>query len=283
MERQPQRPEGGSESRVSARGAIPGEGRPGQHDGVSDEVAERSGDRQQAANVEFGYLSLISPEGRSWSERVITRGIEDAQREDRPIDHRTASYVAAFLGGTSTPALRTLATTGAVYKASLEEEIVGVIFDQPAQVQTWIGWLANYCLNREDHRPVENWREDIGRQDRAEAELLRREHVLAELDDLFDRPPDDQLAGVEELGWSGLVRHDGRTGGWILNQARDDSRDVFETDSDAELAERWRDISEHYMDWYWRTRPYGTSGPGDGRVPGDDEERGTADPEQLEP
>lgn len=232
---------------------------------------------EREPDIEFGQLSFMSPEGIAWNEFVITRGIEAAERDERPIDDRTASYIATFLGRAATPALRTLATTGAVYKASLEEEIVSLIFDQTAQVQRWIGWFANYYLNREDHGPVENWREDIAQRDRAEAELLRRERILDELDDLFACSADDELAGVEELGWFGLLHHDRTPGGWILHQqARDDSRDVFETDSDAELNESWRNISQRYLEMYWRSRPIATatgeadSSGGDGTPRSDD-------------
>lgn len=231
-----------------------------------DEQGQRSlpgeGAREEGAaapampDIQLGKLDLVPPEGTSWDEWVIADGIAQAEREDRPIDNRTACYIAAFLGRASTPALRSLAMTGVVDKAGLEEEMVGRIFGQTTQVQTWIGWLANYCFNREDHGPVENWRTDIAHRDRAEAERLRRERLLAELEDLFSRPAHDELAGVEELGWFGLLHHGEQPGGWILHhQAQDDSRDVFETDSDNELVEHWRDIAETYSDMYRRTRP----------------------------
>jgi hypothetical protein len=212
--------------------------------------------RAPTIGVEFGHLRLIPPEGGSWAEWVIATGIAEAEREDRPIEDRVAHYIAVFLGSAANPALRNLATTGIIDGPGIQEELVGHFFRQTEQVKSWIDQLAEYCMHREDRGPIENWRRDIDRQDRAGGERVRRDRLFAELDDLFGQPVHDQLAGVEELGWFGLRRHDGRPGGWIVNeQAATGERDVFETDSDAELAERWRDITEHYLRFCRETRP----------------------------
>jgi hypothetical protein len=212
--------------------------------------------RAPTISVEIGHLSLIPPEGGSWAEWVITRGIEEAEREDHPVDHRVAHYIAAFLGGTANPALRNLATTGAIDGPGIQEELVGHFFRQTEQVRSWIDRLAEYCMHREDRGSVENWRPDIDRQDQAEAQRVRRERLLVYVNSLYGADPDEQLAGVEDLGWFGLLHQDA-SGGWILHhQARDDSRDVFMTDSDAELVERWQEIAENYMRRYREERTY---------------------------
>ncbi len=232
---------------------------------------------------EFGHLDLTAPEGGSWSEWVITRGIDEAERADRPIGNRAAHYIAAFLGSAANPALRNLATTGVIDGPGIQEELVGHFFRQTEQVRSLIDRLAEYCMYREDRRAVENWRLDIDRQDLADAERVRRDRLLAELDDLFGQPAHDQLAGVEELGWFGLRRHTGHPGGWILNeQAATGERDVFETDSDAELTERWRDISEHYLRFYRETRPVAGT-PGDEHPLDGGHVAAPADPELPEP
>jgi len=237
----------------------------------------------RTVGFEFGHLDLTAPEGGSWSEWIITRGIDEAERADHPIDNRVAHYIAAFLGSAANPALCNLATSGVIDGPGIQEELVSHFFRQTEQVRSWIDRLAEYCMHREDRGPVENWQPDIDHQDRAEAERLRRDRLLAELDGLFGLPAHDQLAGVEELGWFGLRRHDGHPGGWILNeQAATGERDIFETDSDAELAEHWRDITEHYLRFYRETRP-GAHEVSDERSLDRGHVAGPADPELPEP
>jgi hypothetical protein len=251
------------------------------NEGAQSEARE-IGERPEP-DVEFGQLSREPVQGVSWDEFVITRGIAEAERDERDersIDHRTAHYIAGLLAQITTPALRMLAATGAIHKTRLEEEIVSILHDRTAEEQRWIGWLANYYQNRQDHGPVAHWRQDIADQDRAENELLRRERLLEDMDDLFAASADEELAGVEELGWFGLLHHDRTPGGWMLHhQAQDDSRDVFETDSEAELNEHWRDLKERYLEMYWRNRPIiATPGDADGKA--DD---GAADRSHPEP
>ena len=40
-----------------------------------------------------------------------------------------------------------------------------------------------------------------------------RRYSSEELDDLFAETPDEQLGSVDELGWYGLVKHQGQAGG----------------------------------------------------------------------
>jgi len=209
----------------------------------------------QTIGFEFGFLDKLPPEGGSWSEWVISRGIEEALREERPIDDRTARYIAVWLSERATPGLRTFALTGAIDEPRIQEELVFCFFYQTEQVQSWVNRLGDYCLRREDRGPVEEWREAIERQDWSEVQRVRRERVLAQLDHLFDGQAEDELAGVEELGWFGLVRHDGHSGGWILGRRESGMRDVWETDSDAELLEHWKGVVDEYMRLYRLTRP----------------------------
>jgi hypothetical protein len=231
----------------------------GEHDtpqllpgGDAHEAGEAA--RVQTLGIEFGRLSLIPPEGSSWSEWVTTRGIEEAERENRPIDDRSAHYIAAFLGNTANPALRNLATTGAVDGPGIQEELVAHFFRQTDQVRSWIDRLAEYCMYREDRRPVENWRLEIDRQDRADAERLRRERIVATIDDLFQVVPAIQRVGnAGKPGWHGLVSHEGRPGRWIISEGESGVRRVWETDSAQELEDAFVRIVYAQRDWIVET------------------------------
>jgi hypothetical protein len=61
---------------------------------------------------------------------------------------------------------------------------------------------------------VDNWRSSVYDQDRVEAEWLRRERVLASLNDLFRAVALIQWVGnAGQPGCHGLVRHEDRPGG----------------------------------------------------------------------
>jgi hypothetical protein len=208
------------------------------------------GERLYTVSVEFGHLDLIPPEGTTWDEWVITCGIEHAMQEDQPIDDRTASYVAGWLAGDLTPALRDFVLTGSIDGPGMQEELVHSFFAQTQQLQGWIDWLGHYCVHRVDRGPVGNWRENIDRQDRARAEQVRRERLAARTDALFDRVPTVQRVGnAGKPGWHGLVWHEGRAGGYIVSEGEAGKRRVWETDSDAELEAAYAVIVEAQRQW----------------------------------
>src|SRR6266508_5155906 len=68
----------------------------------------------------------------------------------------------------------------------------------------------------------------------------------AAVDELFARIPDAQLGSREDMGWCGLLHHDGRPGGVILRQNQYGRRSVWATDSDEELAARWQETQREH-------------------------------------
>jgi hypothetical protein len=205
---------------------------------------------EPAVSVEFGFLALVPPEGNSWAEWVITRGVDEARRQDRPIDNRTASYIADWLSGDATPALRSFVLTGGIDGPGVQEELVHGFFGQTQQVQDWIDWFGQYCMHREDRGPMDNWRPDIDREDQAETQHVRRERILAEADALFEMVPDIQRVGnAGQPGWHGMIRHEDRPGGWLISEGSPGVLRVWETDSTGELEDAYVRIVEAQRQW----------------------------------
>lgn len=67
---------------------------------------------------------------------------------------------------------------------------------------------------------------------------------------MFGEQADEETGSVDELGWFGLVRHEGRPGGLVLSQDEQGFHYVWETDSSAELDERWTTVNEEYSRFY---------------------------------
>jgi hypothetical protein len=226
--------------------------------------------------IEFGELELTAPEGGRWDEWVITRGLAEAEQERRPIDHRTAYYIATFLSKPSTPALRNLAATGTIHMNGLRGEVVGLTPEQTQLVQTWIDWLAHYCLTRDSREPVEDWQPAIRQQDRVETEWLRREQIFASLDELFQMVPAHQrVPNAGQPGWYGLVRREDHAGGGvIIFEGGAGERRVWASDSDEELDRRYTAIVEAQRQWIVDTLGEATRASEYGDA---DEQRGTPD------
>jgi antirestriction protein len=66
-----------------------------------------------------------------------------------------------------------------------------------------------------------------------------------QLDELFGGAPDEEAGSVDELGWFGLIRHEGRPGGYVLH-ASEQARHVWEAESDAALTRRWAEVQVEY-------------------------------------
>jgi antirestriction protein len=64
------------------------------------------------------------------------------------------------------------------------------------------------------------------------------------MDELFARLPDAEFGSREQMGWCGLLRHEGRPGGVILHRNPYGRRSAWTTDSDDELAARWQQLQE---------------------------------------
>jgi antirestriction protein len=107
----------------------------------------------------------------SWDERVIREGIEAAIRDGRPIDDRTARYIAGQLHGGQASALYALASSGAV-RAEVFDELDRDRTERSAQVRVWLASLTVYAALRGESGPVADWTEHSEAQDRAD--LMRR-------------------------------------------------------------------------------------------------------------
>lgn len=222
----------------------------GEHPPVTSHAELEALPVPRSIGFDFGYLSLVPPGGDSWDEWVIERGVAAALRERRSIDDRTARYIASQLHEGQTSALYSLASTGAIDETSIYDELRHGSGELPEQVRAWARWLSGYCALRPDTGPVTGWGERAAAADRAELETLRRNQAIQELDSMFGEQPDEETGTVDELGWFGLVRHDGRPGGLVLTQDEQGFRHVWETDSDDELDQRWSEITDEYERFY---------------------------------
>lgn len=92
--------------------------------------------------------------------------------------------------------------------------------------------------------------EQMNSNNGGEAELSAPQQAEAELDALFGEQPDEETGDVQELGWFGLVRHEGRPGGLVLTQDEQGFRYIWETDSDSELQARWATVNDEYERFY---------------------------------
>jgi hypothetical protein len=205
----------------------------------------------RGVTFEYGYLSPRPPEGDSWDEWVIEEGIKAALREGRSIDDRTAHYIAAQLHEGQDTDLYSLTSTGHVGPA-IDAELGRGYHLQTDQVRKWIRWLGGYCAFRQDLGSVPNWTESTAAQNRADSVAIREAERTQDpdwLDSLFGEQPSEQVGSVDELGWYGLVRHEGRPGGYVLRQDEQGFRHVWETDSQAELDELWANVSHLYEEF----------------------------------
>lgn len=199
---------------------------------------------------EFGFLSQAPPEGDSWEEWVIERGIDAALRDGRSIDDRTARCIASQLHVDEVSALYRLAATGAIDEPAIYHELTTGARTLPAQIRQWARWLYGYCALRIRTGPRDGWNESAIRADRADLQIVRQNEVVPELDDLFGHQPDEQIGSIDELGWFGLVRRQVRPGGLVLNQDKQGFREVWITDSAGQLQARWAAIEEDYDRFY---------------------------------
>lgn len=233
--------------------------RPHNHEGGEEprqemEVATAPAERSQmprGISFEYGYLSPRPPEGGSWDEWLIEEGIQAALREGRSIDDRTAHYIAAQLHEGQDTDLYSLASTGHVGPA-IDAELAQGYHLQTDQVRKWIRWLGGYCAFRQDLGSVPDWNEQVAARDRTDMVALREAEREADpdwLDSLFGEQPAEVLGSVDELGWYGLVRHEGRPGGYVLRQDEQGFRQVYETDSQEELDGLWADVSHLYEEF----------------------------------
>lgn len=103
----------------------------------------------------------------SWDERVIREGIEGATTEGRPIDNRTARYIAGQLHGGQASALYALASSGAI-QPEVFDELDRDRVQQTPNVRRWIACLSVYCASRDNDDAIADWIEQAEAHDRAE-------------------------------------------------------------------------------------------------------------------
>jgi antirestriction protein len=163
-------------------------------------------------------LDLPPPAPESHDERVIREGIEAAVLERRPIDDRTARYIASQLHGGQSSALYSLASSGAV-RSEVFAELNNGSADQPEHVRGWLTSLTVYCELRGESGPINGWVERAEGQDRAD--LMRR--IAA--------------AGVTTLGQIATVETAGSS---AQAQADNDGAHAFHWDD----AARWSPVDE---------------------------------------
>jgi antirestriction protein len=97
-----------------------------------------------------------------------------------------------------------------------------------------------------------HWQADGGPDELAGAEIAGMDsRAVAEL---FGRLPDAQFGSTEQMGWCGLVHHDGRPGGAILQRNQYGRRSAWTTDSDDELSRRWEELRQQHDAFQEATR-----------------------------
>lgn len=135
---------------------------------------ERLGGEPELQQQQLPVEELVAPAeapNESWDERVIREGIEAAVTDGRPIDHRTARYIASQLHAGQHSALYALASSGAV-----QPEVFGELdqdrTEQPDAVRRWVACLTVYCAARTDTGPIADWVAQAEAGDRLD--LMRR-------------------------------------------------------------------------------------------------------------
>jgi antirestriction protein len=88
------------------------------------------------------------------------------------------------------------------------------------------------------------------------------ERARERLDELFGETPDEELGSVQDMGWFGLLKHEGRPGGIVLAQNGYGIRAMREYRSDEELSATWDGIREEHDAFVEATRAHAHE-PGD--------------------
>ncbi|ABD10263.1 hypothetical protein ThrDRAFT_00236 [Frankia casuarinae] len=211
----------------------------------------------------------VLPAELSHDERLIKQGIEAAAQEERPIDDRTARYIAGQLHGGQVSALYSLASTGNIIEDTVYHELYEDLESHTPEVASWVEALRAYCQARPDKGPVRGWTEHAAILDRIDATRERarmlggiaiapelaeaneapgKDHALNpdRLDELFGEPPDEEVGRADELGWFGLIVDHGTGGGTIISQDEQGFRYVWETANGEALDQRWQAILREY-------------------------------------
>lgn len=219
---------------------------------------EAAPDLQQLPQTEVPGATTATAE--SWDERLIREGIEEAVRDGRPIDDRTARYIAGQLHGGQASALYALASSGAILP-----EVFGEMdrdrTEQPAQVRVWLASLTVYAASRGESGPVAGWAEQTEAQDRADLMQRISSAGVMTLGQIATVHTSTDAGGVEPdtYGWGDSARwspDDQTREGQALNSVLADEvlDELFDDDVDEELG----DISD--LGWFGLVRREGQPG-----------------------
>lgn len=75
-----------------------------------------------------------------------------------------------------------------------------------------------------------------------------------QLEALFSEIPDQEIGTVEHMGWFGLLKYEGRSGGVVFSQNPYGFRNVWETDSDEQLTQHWERLQREHNAFATATR-----------------------------
>jgi len=90
----------------------------------------------------------------------------------------------------------------------------------------------------------------------AAGQLSERQYAREDLDELFGEQPNDEVGSVDELPWYGLVKHDGRPGGFLLHEDTQGFRRVHEAETAEALAQAWSTVQHEYEQFYEERAAY---------------------------
>lgn len=235
-----------------------------------ERLAQRPGGEQEPEG-EVGTppdLLAVANEGglESWDERVIREGIDAAVTEGRPIDDRTARYIAGQLHGGQGSALYALASSGAIDERVFNE-LDQDRTERPAVIRSWLSCLTIYCASRSERGPVDGWVEQAEAQDRTD---LMRRISAADVSTLGNvaivetsgEPEEDDNDEADTYSWAdaatwtaALDAEDIRTTIDRAGLAEEEFDALFAGDADEEVS----DVDE--LGWYgilrWKDRPGG--------------------------
>lgn len=211
--------------------------------------------------TEAPAVTTAAVEAESWDERLIREGIEEAVRDGRPIDDRTARYIAGQLHGGQASALYALASSGAV-QAEVFGEMDRERPQQPAQVRIWLASLTVYCAFRGESGPVAGWAEQAEAQDRAD--LMQRiasagVTTLGQVATVLTAEADMAEAEPDTYSWGDAARwspdDEAQEGRALVPALTSEALDeLFDSDVDAEVG----DVSD--LGWFGLVRRAGQPG-----------------------
>ena len=161
---------------------------------------------------------------REW-KGPVTGWVENAEAQDR----------ADLMQRISAAGVRTLGQVATVVGGGTDTEIAAGHDDAQEDAGTYASWAD-----------AASWSPDSQRD-----ELYR-----SRLDELFGEIPDEEIGTVEDIGWFGLLRHDGRAGGVVLSQNSYGFRGAWETDSDEDLVVRWEELQREWDAFTEATRAH---------------------------